>query len=87
MKRNFYKILVLLIIMVAPTLVFISCEPNSIEVDAPNAFLKFYGGEDKQEGFSVKQTLDGGFIILGSTKSFGNDGWDIYLVKNRQGRK
>lgn len=81
MKINFYRILVLLIVIVTPMLVFISCEPNSIEADAPNAFLKFYGGKDDQEGFSLKQTPDGGFIVLGSTKSFGRGGWDIYLVK------
>ncbi len=80
MKTIYNKIWILVGLVMA-AIFFSACEPNSVEVGAPNAFLKFYGGGGQQEGFSLKQTSDGGFIILGSTNSFGHGGWDIYLVK------
>ncbi|MBI4645976.1 MAG: PKD domain-containing protein [Bacteroidia bacterium] len=44
---------------------------------------KTYGGTDADVAYSVKQTPDGGYIVLGETKNFGS-GWgnaDIYLLK------
>ncbi len=42
---------------------------------------KYYGGPNKDEGFSVKQTPDEGFIIAGYTESFGQGYKDVYLLK------
>ena len=43
-------------------------------------FQKTYGGLNDDYAYSVKQTSDGGYIMAGSTESFGTGG-RIYLIK------
>lgn len=44
-------------------------------------WTRTYGGSDFDYGYSVRQTDDGGYIIGGTTKSFGAGNYDLYLVK------
>ncbi|MDF2448305.1 MAG: hypothetical protein K0R26_809 [Bacteroidota bacterium] len=47
----------------------------------PSKFHCRYGGSGYDVGYDVKQTLDKGYIITGSTSSFGQGNTDIYLLK------
>jgi hypothetical protein len=42
---------------------------------------KFYGGIGRDFGSDVKITSDGGYIITGSTGSYGNGKQDVWLIK------
>jgi len=47
-----------------------------------------FGGSSRDKGWSVKQTEDGGYILLGYTYSYGAGGGDVWLVKtDAQGNK
>lgn len=47
----------------------------------PTKFYCTYGGSGYDVGYDVKQTLDGGYIITGSTSSYGMGNTDMYLLK------
>jgi hypothetical protein len=42
---------------------------------------KIIGGSERDYGHSVQQTSDGGYIISGSTQSYGSGSTDVYLIK------
>ncbi len=42
---------------------------------------KTYGGNNEDYGYDARQSSDGGFIICGTTHSFGAGNGDIYLIK------
>jgi len=43
-----------------------------------------YGGVDIEYCYSVLQTYDGGYALIGFTKSFGSGDYDIWLVKTTE---
>ena len=54
----------------------IKTEPNG-----SSQWQKTFGGSDFDMCSSVQQTSDGGYVIAGSTYSFGAGGSDVYLIK------
>jgi len=68
-------------------------ETFSFSIDASDVYLiktnasgntlwtRIYGGADWDDGESVQQTSDGGYIIVGRTESYGAGKFDVYLIK------
>jgi hypothetical protein len=44
-------------------------------------WVKTFGGNNNDYGYSVQQTTDGGYIVVGSTASYGSGNIDVYLFK------
>jgi hypothetical protein len=53
------------------------------DADGNKQWDRTFGGSRWDWGFSVQQTSDGGFIIVGSTESFGAGDYDVLLIKSR----
>ena len=56
----------------------IKTDPNGIRL-----WEKTFGGSDYDTGYSVQQTTNGGYIIVGDTDSRGAGGTDVYLIKTQ----
>ena len=52
-----------------------------IDEDGNLLWQKIYGGPETDRGFAVQQTQDGGFVMVGSTTSYGAGDVDAYLIK------
>lgn len=73
-------------IVICICILWLSCKVSMAQ--APQKFYMRFGGNGYDVGYDVKQTLDNGYIITGSTSSFGQGNTDMYLVKlDSVGRK
>ena len=65
-------------VLVLTVLVTILC-PSTLQ--AVIRFQRAYGGSGDEDGNSVQQTADGGYIIAATTNSYGAGSSDMYLIK------
>jgi hypothetical protein len=54
---------------------------GNIGPDYPGTWQNRYSGNGAEAGWSIKQTSDNGYILVGDTSSFGAGGWDTYIFK------
>ena len=67
------------------TILFIIFLSFGLLAQAPDTlWTRTYGGSNYDYGRSVKQTHDDGYIIVGSTWSFGAGSYDIYFIKTNE---
>lgn len=54
-----------------------------IKVDSvgDTIWTRTFGGTNVENGYSVVQTSDGGYVVTGQTSSFGAGGFDVYMIK------
>jgi M6 family metalloprotease-like protein len=54
-----------------------------VKTDASGSeqWSQIYGGDNRDEGYSVKQTSDDGYIIAGHTNSYGVGYYDVWLIR------
>jgi|TARA_B100001105_G_scaffold176643_1_gene142392 hypothetical protein len=56
-------------------------ESSIVQAKMPFTMIKNYGGTQNERGYSVKQTSDGGYVIVGSSTSYGAGGSDLWILK------
>ena len=62
-------------------------EMSNLSLDASSGNVKLeklwntIGGPNWDESYSINQTVDGGFILTGRTKSYGKGNFDVWLIK------
>ena len=44
-------------------------------------FQKTYGGIEEEDANAIVQTYDGGYLIAGSTRSYGAGNFDLYIIR------
>ena len=49
--------------------------------DGDTIWTKTFGGSDRESGYSVQQTIDDGYIVVGSSYSFNDGNSDFWLIK------
>ena len=67
-------ILMLILILSVNNFLFAQTAPDTL-------WTKNFGGASGDQAVAIQQTSDGGYIILGSTESYGNGQLDTWLVK------
>ena len=52
-----------------------------LDANGVQQWTNTFGGNEDDFGYSIQQSTDGGYVVVGSTKSFGNGGYDVWLIK------
>lgn len=62
------------------SLLFYTCKKEDVSAGQAELFVKYYGGALGSRGYDLKQTSDGGYVLVGTTSVEGK-GTDAILVK------
>jgi len=75
------KVLKLILILALFSFLISGCTKQSTTPSTQAVWQKTFGGSYNDEAYSIQQTTDGGYIVAGSTISFGEGGSDVYVIK------
>ncbi|MCH8838532.1 MAG: hypothetical protein IIA60_12170 [Candidatus Marinimicrobia bacterium] len=64
-----------------PAILVVAGLCQSIHAQGATLWTRTYGGSGSDYGYSVQQTVGGGFVVAGYTDSFGAGGRDVYLIR------
>ncbi|MGN6648054.1 MAG: hypothetical protein ACTHJT_16140 [Cytophaga sp.] len=81
--KNRIQASIIFLSLASLVLVLGSCRKEKIKPEQANSFIKYYGKGGTQKAGNVALTPDGGYILVGTTDSYGN-GKDILVVKTDQ---
>ena len=73
--------LLLALLVAAMSLAMTATPSYAIAYSPPSSWANTYGGTEDEDAFWVQQTSDRGFIVGGTTASFGVSGQDFWIVK------
>ncbi len=73
------KLVVIFIFLIAPTLGGLYAQ--NLKIAADTEFFYCYGGTNFDEARSIKELQGGGYILAGTTSSFGQGNTSVYLIK------
>jgi hypothetical protein len=59
----------------------VSAQAQLHKMPADTEFFYTYGGTNKDEARDIKETMDKGYVVVGTTSSFGQGNTSVYLIK------
>ncbi|MFL5754335.1 MAG: T9SS type A sorting domain-containing protein [Bacteroidia bacterium] len=82
-EKSWYRFFALKLVAVLFLLPFTSMAQavQAVQTTYDTAFIRTYGGVNFDEAREIRETPDGGFIIVGTTSSFGQGSTSLYAVK------
>jgi hypothetical protein len=70
-----------LTVILALTMLYISCDSIDVKPDQEANFIKLFGGNGNEEGNDLALLPDGGYLVVGSSTSNTVGGKDVYVVR------